>query len=130
MISTRAQSRDSVDALTQLAVGDGDEIAVEGAQLGDAERHLLDMTLDPPDAHQRSDAHEVAHAELALAQDEHPRQDVADDLLRAEPKPAPTTDASGTTADDGRLSSISTQITAMNTIAKLIAHRSAPISAC
>ena len=45
------------------------------------------------------------------------------------PSPAPSTDASGTTAEAGRLSSIITQTTATVTMLKLIAHRSAPISA-
>ena len=70
--------------MSQLAVGDGEEVTVEGSDLGHAQGDLLDAALDPADRNQRSHVDNVAHAELTLGDDEDAGKYVADDLLRSE----------------------------------------------
>src|SRR5919199_22969 len=76
-----------VDDLHDLPVGQGDHLAVGGAQPGDPQRDVLDRALGRVAAADHRDGDDVAEAVLPLGDDEEARQHVADDPLRAEAQP-------------------------------------------
>ena len=73
-----------VDRFDDLAVGDGEQLAIRGAQPGHPQRHVLDGAArlggDPRDG-QRD---QVAEAVLLLDDDEKAREQILDQLLSAE----------------------------------------------
>ena len=72
--------------MAQATVCSGDEVAVEGANFGNAQGHFFDAAFDPSNRNQWPYAHYVAHTELTFGNDEDASKNVTNDLLGTKAK--------------------------------------------